>query len=186
MAAEGAADLLSIDASSVSVAVADATVAAEKAYIDSLPDDKLFDTISEVQEQLAKAMAALEKKGGAQPAASTSGPCAFFEGVPIDCGAVAAVAIQAYFDQLSTAEMQAMVSTTEAELAKATAALAKKKSAPAPAAPAAPSTPAALTTPPRSTPPRSTPPLSAPRQTTPPPPRSTTPRCSTTAPNTRS
>ena len=60
---------------------------------------------------------------------------------------VAAVAIQAYFDQLSTAEMQAMVSTTEAELAKATAALAKKKSAPAPAAPAAPSTPAAPSAP---------------------------------------
>ena len=138
-----AVSLLSVDVAQVTETVAKEALAAEKAYVEGLPDDKLMAEVACVEAELAKALAALEKKKGAAAAAagekaSFKGPIALFEGTPIDCGAVAAAVVQAQMDALSTAELEAEIAQIKAELEKANAVLKRKQSAPAAAASAAP------------------------------------------------
>lgn len=146
MAVDEAVSLLSIDVAAVTANVAAEALAAEKAYVEALPDDKLFAEASSIEAELAKALAVLEKKKQAAPApappaadaaapSSSNGPVALFEGTPIDCGAVAAAAVAAQVAALSDAELEKLVADTEAELAKATAAMERKRAAPATPAP---------------------------------------------------
>lgn len=149
MAAEDAVNLLSIDVAAVTAKVVADAMASEKSYVESLPDDKLFAEAAAVEAELAKALAALQKKkeaAGATAAPSCEkGPIAYFECTPIDCGAVAAAAVAAMTAGLSQADVEAMISSTEAELAKAKAALERKLAAP-PQTAAAPSTGSAPST----------------------------------------
>lgn len=130
-----AASLLSVDLDQVTATISKETLAAEKAHVESLPDDKLFAEAAAIEAELAKALAALKKKGGAPPAppagaaSSSEGPIAVFEGAPIDCGKVAEAAITAQLAALSEADLKAMIASTEVELAKAEACLAAKKAA---------------------------------------------------------
>jgi len=132
MAAADASSLLTVDVDQVAVAVEKDVLASAKAAVEALPDDKLMAEVSAVEAELAKALAALAKKGGSSAAASSSsGPIAFFEGAPIDCGKVAAVAIDSYFEHVSDDELKKLIASTEASLAKAKACLEKKLAAPA-------------------------------------------------------
>ena len=133
------AGVLSSEAAAVTAMVGAVAADAEKAYIDSLPDEDLFDAVATVQSELEKAKAALARKRPApERLTSTKGPFAFFEGTPIDCGAVADAAVDAYMGALSDVELEAMATQAQAELAAAVAALEKKRAArgDAPGAPA--------------------------------------------------
>ena len=124
------AGVLSSEAAAVAAMVGAVAADAEKAYIDSLPDEDLFDAVATVQSELEKAKAALARKRPApERLTSTKGPFAFFEGTPIDCGAVADAAVDAYMGALSDVELEAMATQTQAELAAAVAALEKKRAA---------------------------------------------------------
>jgi hypothetical protein len=131
------AGVLSSEAAAVTAMVGAVAADAEKAYIDSLPDEDLFDAVATVQSELEKAKAALARKRPApERLTSTKGPFAFFEGTPIDCGAVADAAVDAYMGALSDVELEAMATQAQAELAAAVAALEKKRAARGDAAPA--------------------------------------------------
>ena len=124
------AGVLSSEAAAGTAMVGAVAADAEKAYIDSLPDEDLFDAVATVQSELEKAKAALARKRPApERLTSTKGPFAFFEGTPIDCGAVADAAVDAYMGALSDVELEAMATQTQAELAAAVAALEKKRAA---------------------------------------------------------
>jgi hypothetical protein len=131
------AGVLSSEAAAGTAMVGAVAADAEKAYIDSLPDEDLFDAVATVQSELEKAKAALARKRPApERLTSTKGPFAFFEGTPIDCGAVADAAVDAYMGALSDVELEAMATQAQAELAAAVAALEKKRAARGDAAPA--------------------------------------------------
>ena len=163
-----AASVLTVDVAAITAAVTKEALAVEQARVDGLAEADLFAEVASVEEELKKAMAALEKKKGkpaepeppatptkAAPAepteAATSAPVVtFFEGTPIDCTAIADAIVAANLESTSDAELSEMVKSCEAELAKASAALAAKKSNPVtvPSTPtAAAKAPAAATTP---------------------------------------
>ena len=152
-----AASVLTVDVAAITAAVTKEALAVEQARVDGLAEADLFAEVASVEEELKKAMAALEKKKGkpaepeppatptkAAPAepteAATSAPVVtFFEGTPIDCTAIADAIVAANLESTSDAELSEMVKSCEAELAKASAALAAKKSNPV----TVPSTPTA-------------------------------------------
>ena len=86
MGTKEAVDLLSIDAAAVGAAASNAL----EQTIKDLPDDKLFETVAAIEDELKKAMAALAKKRPGEQLTCTKGPITCFEGTPIDCGAVRA------------------------------------------------------------------------------------------------
>jgi len=157
---EAAVDLLGIDADAVMRNATAAVIEAEKAHMESLSDEALLAEAAKVEAELQKAMAALAAKKQATNACAVvpavAGPSAFFEGTPIDCGAVAAVAMGAALDAMSDAALKAMIDDTEAQIASAKKAIEAKRSAPSgatkAAAPAAPSGSAAQRSAPPQTP----------------------------------
>jgi len=135
------ADLLAIDAKTAAAKVGAIAADAEKAYVDALSDDQLFDTLASMQAELEKAMAAMQRKRVPDNLTTTDGPRSCYEGTPIDCGAVADAAIAGFFASLTTAELEEMTKQTEADLAAAKAALAKKQAASSASSSGAASTP---------------------------------------------
>lgn len=139
---EAAVNLLSVDAEAVVRNTTAAVVEAEKAHVESLSDEALLSEAAKVEAELQKALAALAAKkqaAGVSVPVAAAGPSAIFEGVPIDCGAVAAVAVGAALESMSDAALKAMTGETEAQLASAKKALEAKRRG-APAAAAAPAT----------------------------------------------
>ena len=97
-AVSNAVDLLSMTDAQIASITASATAAlveTEQKKVDSLSDEELFAEAAKLEQELKKALAAAAKKGSPQAAAqATQGPVAVFEGVPIDCGAVADAALK--------------------------------------------------------------------------------------------
>uniref|UniRef100_A0A7S2H169 Uncharacterized protein n=1 Tax=Haptolina brevifila TaxID=156173 RepID=A0A7S2H169_9EUKA len=104
-----------------------ASIEDEKDKLAGLSDEALFETVAQVEAELAAAKAALAVK--LPPLTKTQGPCTFFEGTPIDCGAVADAVVSTYILSMSTAELEAATVDVQAKLATATAALEAKRSA---------------------------------------------------------
>ena len=81
------AGVLSSEAAAVAAMVGAVAADAEKAYIDSLPDEDLFDAVATVQSELEKAKAALARKRPApERLTSTKGPFGGMMLVPAACG----------------------------------------------------------------------------------------------------
>lgn len=126
MAAEAAVDLLTVDVAAVTARVTADLLEAEKAELETMDEKALFAEAAKIEAELQRAVAALQAKSGADMTADAEapkpiGPCTAFEGTPIDCGLIAASAVQAADED---------VAYLEAELAKATAALETAKATP--------------------------------------------------------
>jgi len=93
-----------------------------------LSDQEIFDSVVKLEVELTRARATLALK--APRLTKTEGVLAYFEGTPIDCGAVADVVVSIYLQSMSTPELEAVTVKTEAELAAATSALAAMRNAP--------------------------------------------------------
>ena len=121
--AESAVDLLTVDVAAVTAHITAAT--SEKAELEAMDETALFAEAAKIEAELQLAVAALEAKSSAKAsvveAPKPIGPCIAFEGTPIDCGLVAASAVQAADED---------VVYFEAELSKATAALEIAKAKP--------------------------------------------------------
>lgn len=133
MSSDDATTLLSLDVAQVAAAASAAALDAQRSHVESLSDAALFEEAAAVEAELAKALAVLQRKSGEKKV----GPTTMFEGVPYDCGALAAAAIGAAgldANTMAAADLEALVAKTELELQKATAALERKKKAPAAAA----------------------------------------------------
>ena len=148
--AQSAVDLLSVDAATIAANVTAEALKVEQVSLETLDESALLAEAANVEAQLKRALAALEKKkaesSGACAGACGSGTVAFFEGTPIDCGRVAAAIV---------AELEEDESYLEAALAAVKSAIAKRKSggssaggrASSSAAPSTPSKAAAPSTP---------------------------------------
>jgi len=130
MPAEEAASLLSVDIEAITAQVTQEAAASERAAIEALPDDALHAEAQRVEAELASALATLAKKSAASAsagpptaAAASTGPIAFFEGTPIDCGKIAAAVSAAELDAID--DLSGLITRIEAKLRKAEAALAK-------------------------------------------------------------
>ena len=116
--------LLTVDADLLAAAVSTriTKLVARDADLEALDAASLVTEAENIEAELQRAVKALQAKSAATTEATSAaapiGPCTPFEGVSIDCGLVAAAAILAASED---------VAYYEAELAKATAALEKKK-----------------------------------------------------------
>lgn len=121
--AQSAVDLLSVDAATIAANVTAEALKVEQVSLETLDESALLAEAANVEAQLKRALAALEKKkaesSGACAGACGSGTVAFFEGTPIDCGRVAAAIV---------AELEEDESYLEAALAAVKSAIAKRKS----------------------------------------------------------